>query len=177
MSDQHVVSVRQARRRDIDAIGAFFRRAWREAGPGALGFTGASEDAVKEIWSPEFLARSISSPCARLFLAAEGGEVVGFASLRLGGGETAELSGIVVLEGSAGKGVGTRLLRKAEASALGSGVRELLVKTEAFNGRAIGFYEKNGFSRTWEASERVGRANVSRVSLQKRLRTPHPSKG
>jgi ribosomal protein S18 acetylase RimI-like enzyme len=171
------VTVRHARLRDAPALGAFLQRAWRQGGPGALGFTGANDDAVREISSPEFLTSRIASPRARMVLAHESGEVVGLASLRMDGKGRAELSGIVVLQGATGKGVGTRLLRKAEAYAWGAGVRELVVKTETFNARAVGFYEKNGFSRARRATEMVGRTKVPLVVLEKRLRSPQPSKG
>ena len=84
-----VIYVRQARPRDVPALGAFFRRAWREAGPGALGFTGANEAAVEEISSREFLAWRASSPRVRMYWAHDAAEVVGFARLRMEGGGTA----------------------------------------------------------------------------------------
>lgn len=162
--------VRGARQADAQALGDFFMRAWREAGPGALGFTGATEDAVREISSVKFLSGRIATPNVKMLVAVSGGEVVGFASLRAGEGRDAELSGIVVLQSASGAGVGTRLVRKSSALAARLGFRAITVRTEVFNRRAIGFYKKNGFTETGKTTEKVGRIRVALQVLRKTLR-------
>ena len=162
--------VRAARRADARALGDFFIRAWKEAGPGALGFTGATDEAIREISSERFLAQRLASPNVRILIAVEEGQVVGFASLRAEGVGSAELSGIVVLESSSGRGVGTRLIRKSLALAGRMGFRTVSVRTEVNNGRAIGFYKKNGFTETGRTAEKVGRTRVSLQVLRKTLR-------
>lgn len=42
------VQVRPARPNDVPKLSAFLIEAWKEAGPGALGFTGATEEAIRE---------------------------------------------------------------------------------------------------------------------------------
>jgi len=109
-----------------------------------MGFSGATDEAIREIASPEFLEKRLASPNARLIVAEEAREVVGFASIRFA--REAELSGLVVLQKAAGRGIGTRLLRKAVDAARKRGFYRLSVKTETANARAIGFYKKAGFT-------------------------------
>ncbi len=169
-AEQAGIEVRPARMNDAALLGAFFMRAWKEAGPGALGFTGATEGAMEEIVSEEFLSKRLGSSNTRMVVAEKGGEILGFASLRRKGDGTAELSGIVVLESAAGRGLGTKLVRKACQTAMKLGFERLTVKTEAFNQRAIGFFKKNGFTESNKASEKVGRVNVPVQVLEKKLR-------
>jgi len=164
------VVVRAAKQTDAKSLGAFFLRAWREAGPGALGFTGATDEAIKEISSEKFLMGRLASPNVRMLIAVTDGAVVGFASLRAEGPQSAELSGIVVLQTLSGLGIGTRLIRKSLALAGRLGCRTVSVRTEALNRRAIGFYKKNGFTESGKATEKVGRARVELQVLQKIVR-------
>jgi ribosomal protein S18 acetylase RimI-like enzyme len=158
-----------ARKGDAARLGAFFIQAWKEAGPGALGFTGATEEAIKEIASEKFLARRLSSPNARIVVAEEEGRIFGFASLRGLGEGRGELNGIVVLKGAEGRGIGTRLVHRACNESVRLNWKGLVVKTEVFNQRAIGFYKKNGFVETRKTTEKVGGARVPLQVLEKRL--------
>ena len=63
--------VRPARLNDDTRLSAFIIRAWKEAGPGALGFTGATDEAVGEIASVGFLSKLLKSPNVRVFVAEE----------------------------------------------------------------------------------------------------------
>ena len=164
------VIVRPARKNDAGPLGAFFVQSWREAGPGALGFTGANENAVREIASIEFLSKRLSSPITRIVVAERAGTVLGFASVRKTGQGQAELSGIVVLRSEAGRGLGTRLLRKACDAAVRLGCARMAVKTETFNARAIGFYKRNGFLEVKKTTEKIGRAMVPLLVLERKLR-------
>ncbi|MDG7008226.1 MAG: GNAT family N-acetyltransferase [Nitrososphaerota archaeon] len=164
------IEVRAAKMADAKALGGFFMRAWKEAGPGALGFTGATEGAIKEISSVQFLAERLASPNVKMLVAVSEGEVVGFASLRTEGHGATELSGIVVLQSASGAGIGSRLLRKSFALAARLGFRAMTVRTEALNKRAIGFYRKNGFTEAGKTTEKVGRTRVALSVLRKTLR-------
>jgi len=135
-----------------------------------MGFTGATDAAIKEISSPEFLKRRLASPNTQIVVAEEERKLIGFASVRLTEGREAELVGIVVLERAAGRGVGTRLLRKAADGARRRGCLRMSVKTEAANARAIAFYKKVGFTETGRSTEKLGGARVSVQVLAKRLR-------
>jgi len=168
-SDSLKVVVRQARRNDAASLSAFFIKAWRQAGPGALGFTGATDDAVKTISSEEFLVRRLTSPNVKIMIAVRDNEVRGFASVRAIRKGEAEVSGIVVLESASHAGLGTRLIDKACESAARLGFKRLIVKTEAFNARAIRFYKENGFTESTKISEKVGGVKVPLLILERKL--------
>ena len=163
------IVVRPARKNDAVALGGFFVRAWKESGPGALGFTGATDDAIRAISSVEFLTQRLSSPNVRIVIAEMDGEIIGFASTRAVGKREGELSGIVVLEDASGMGVGSKLVRKACEAGVKMGVSRLSVRTEAFNQRAIGFYKENGFTESGKVTEKVGRTKVPLMVLERNL--------
>lgn len=138
---------------DVPRMRAFILRAWDEAGHAALGWTGASAETINEIASADFLNALLSRAGTRIFVAQEGQEIVGFAVLQSLSVTDAELSGLVVLEGQTGRGVGSTLLERIRASARAAGIAQVVVKTEAFNERAIRFYQHHGFApieRRWE---------------------------
>ena len=161
--------VRAARKGDAVPLGVFFLQSWKEAGPDALGFTGANQEAIKEIASKEFLTSRLSSPNTKIVIAERQGEILGFASVRGMGRGEAELSGVVVLEGESGHGIATRLVRKACDAAVRVGSTTLKVKTEVFNTRAIEFYKKNGFVEVKKTTEKVGRRRIPLMVLQREL--------
>ena len=161
------MKVRIAKKTDAKALGAFMTRAWREAGSGALGFTGATEDTIRDISSADFLVQRIANPKMRILVADAGGEIVGFASIRAESPKTAELSGIVVLQSASGSGIGTRLIKRTMRLAAGLGFRTIIVRTEVFNERAIGFYKRNGFTESARTTENVGRTEVPVQVLRK----------
>jgi ribosomal protein S18 acetylase RimI-like enzyme len=163
------VAVRIARTTDARALGVFLARAWNEAGRGALGFTGATDDSIREISSEEFLAQRIASPRVKMLVAESEGSIVGFASLQAEGPQSVELSGIVVLQSASGAGIGTRLIRKSFLLAAKLDFRTMTVRTETFNSRAIGFYRENGFTETAKETEKVGRTKVPILVLRKVL--------
>ena len=90
--------VREAVAADATAFATFMQRAWREAGPDAPGFAGATAESIAEITTPSIFERSIGGPDRRMFLAWHGEEAVGFASLRRTDATTSELSGVVGLD-------------------------------------------------------------------------------
>lgn len=144
MSGQGFVT-RLAGKTDVEAIGAFIIEAWGQAGPGALGWTGATDGNIREIASREFLETLLERADARVFLALAGDRVVGFASTERVDEEVVELSGIIVLEELKGRGVGGSLLEAAAEVAGEDGYAEMTVRTEPYNERAIAFYTAKGF--------------------------------
>ena len=162
--------IRPPRQNDVSKLSAFFVEAWKEAGPGALGFSGATNEAISEIASEEFLRKRLATPTIQMMVAEEGRRIIGFSSVRRVDAREAELSAIVVLESATGKGVGSRLLRKALDAARKRGFNSVSVKTEMTNERAISFYRKAGFTESGKAVERVGGTRVALRFLVKRLR-------
>lgn len=162
--------VRPARPNDVSKLSAFLIEAWKEAGPGALGFAGATDEAITEIADEEFLRRRLATPTIQMTIAEEGRRIIGFSSMRRAEPRVAELAGLVVLGAATGRGVGSRLLRKALDGARKRGFSSVLVKTEVTNERAINFYKKAGFTESGKAIERVGGNKVALRYLVKRLR-------
>lgn len=140
---------------DVAAFAAFFRDAWQQAGPGALGFAGASDEVIAELTAPAAVLERIGGPDRRMFLAWEGGRVVGFAATRRMDAATVELAGIIVLQTMSGRGFGTRLVEEAVGAARGEGYRTMIVRTETANEPARSFYERCGFTLTGSATELV----------------------
>jgi len=158
---------------DVKKVNTFFLEAWKKAGPGALGFAGATDESIQKIASEEFLRVLLSDPAKWLFVAEEDHRIIGFASLRENeeDKEKIELSGIIVLSGYEGKGIGTSLYQEALRTAKDLGFRRMVVKTETFNERAIGFYKKLGFIERGTKVETIDGTNVSLVVLEAILPT------
>ena len=140
--------------------------AWKRAGPGALGWTGASEDTIQEISSGEYLKKLVSNPKMKVFSSEEDGEITGFAVNRVLDESTMELAGMIVREDLLGKGIGSLLLSKCVEFAKEAGFVNIVVKTETSNERAINFYVKKGFVRLGDAVETVEGSNVALVTLK-----------
>jgi ribosomal protein S18 acetylase RimI-like enzyme len=149
------IRVSEATNADVEFFAAFFREAWRQAGPDAPGFAGATDDVIAELTTPAAVRARIGGPERRMYLAWEGGRVVGFAATKRVDAATAELAGIIVLEAVAGRGVGSQLVAAAVGSARSEGYRVMIVRTEVTNERAKGFYERRGFAVTDTATELV----------------------
>jgi hypothetical protein len=114
--------VGEAKDGDVDAISAFLWEAWRQAGPGAPGFAGATEEVIADVADPDLIRSRIGGPDHRMYIARSGDRVIGFASARAETGETVELSGIVVLR-ERGRGRD----RHPVARRCGGGIKELRV--------------------------------------------------
>lgn len=81
---------------EIRALGKFMLDAWKRAGPGSLGWTGATEDTIQEISSENYLKKLVSDPKLRFFCCEEDGEITGFAVNRAQDSSTMEVAGIIV---------------------------------------------------------------------------------
>jgi len=161
--------IRAAGLGDIRKLGDFLLEAWREAGPAAPGFSGATEEAMRELASERSLRAKLTDPALRIFVAEDAGRVLGFASLKKLDSFTAELSGIAVLQGMVGRGVGTALLKAARESGAIAGYRKVVVKTEVSNERAISFYKKQGFVEIAKTTEDVEGTKVNLMVLERCL--------
>jgi GNAT superfamily N-acetyltransferase len=158
---------------DLHRLGEFFLRAWREAGPGAPGFTGANEDVVRELASERSLRAKLTSPTLRVFVAEDKDGILGFASVKRTNSDETELSGIIVLQSMVGRGVGTALFNFAREYAASEGYQSMLVKTEASNQTAIAFYKKVGFVETAETVEDVEGTKVRLKVLERKIPWPN----
>ena len=155
---------------DIPDLRQFILDAWRTVGPSAWGWTGATEEAIERISSNEYLNSMVSDAGKDLLVAREHNKIVGFAIDRKIDEKTVELAGMIVEEASTGKGVGSALLANAKAAACERGYNTMVVKTEAFNRRAISFYKSRGFVETGKGEENVEGTKVRLVILGLSLR-------
>ncbi len=160
-----MMKVREAEQEDVESLIEFLRKAWNEAGPGALGWTGATEETMQHIASHGFLSNLLEREDTRVFIALDEGRTVGFSSNRRTGDELVELSGIVVLESMTGVGIGGRLLEHSIEAAKDDGYTKRVVKTESFNERAVNFYHRKGFRREATIEEEVEGSKVELVEL------------
>lgn len=84
-----------------------------------------------------------------MIVAADGGRVVGFGQLNR---EAREIEAIYVRPDRQGQGIGRRLLGELEQHARGFGLRSIEVSATL---NAVGFYERNGYSRRRVAVHRM----------------------
>lgn len=154
---------------DASAIGAFMLAAWRSAGPGAAGYSGATEQAMEEITTEAAVAARIAPPGRRMFVARSGGAVVGFAATRHLNANEVELAGIIVAPDMGGRGIGGELLDVALAAAREGGYRTMLVRTETDNTAALAFYQKHGFTKTRHTAQVVEGAEIEVWELTRAL--------
>ena len=152
---------------DAQRLGVFLHDAWREAGPGGLGFTGATEETINEVASEEFLRKRLTNPDVRMYIVQDGERVLGLAATRKIDAGSVELSGMMVLESATGQGVGTALVKKVLNEIHRAGFRKVVVKTEAINRRAIQFYKKMGLKEVGRGREQVEETRVEIVILEK----------
>jgi ribosomal protein S18 acetylase RimI-like enzyme len=157
--------VREAEQEDVESLIEFLRKSWMEAGPGALDWTGATEEAMRHIASHGFLSNLLEKDDTRVFIAVNKEQVVGFSSNRRTGYELVELSGIVVLESMTSVGIGSRLLEHSIESAKDDRFTKMIVKTESFNERAVNFYHRNGFRIEATIEKEVEGSKVELVEL------------
>lgn len=168
-SPSRAMPVRKATADDVRKLSAFILEAWQEAGPGALGFAGATDEVIRELASEPTLRTLLANPAVRILVTDEAGDIVGFSSLKRVDSGTAELSGIVVLQSLVGRGLGTELFEKARAFAATEGYVRMVVKTEVINDRAIAFYKKLGFIETARVAEDVEGTEVRLLVLERSL--------
>jgi ribosomal protein S18 acetylase RimI-like enzyme len=163
------IDIIEATESEIPAIGSFFLEMWKQSGPDAPGFTGATEEVIAEIARPDAILARIAGPERRMFLARSGGAVVGFAATRFIDDAQIELAGVIVLQTMIGRGVGTPLVEAAVESARSHGHKLMRVSTETGNTRALQFYQSRGFEICGESSENVEGTTVPVVELERPL--------
>ena len=126
----------------------------------------ASEDypeEVIEVWSDKEPEDSPLDEEKERFVAEDNGELVGFSDYNK---ETNELSGLYVKPGYSGKGIGARLLEKAEKEALKSGLEKLWCKSTI---TAKDFYQRNGWKLIEETKHEIEDIEMKVYKMEKEL--------
>ncbi|OGG66343.1 hypothetical protein A3D71_00175 [Candidatus Kaiserbacteria bacterium RIFCSPHIGHO2_02_FULL_55_20] len=98
--------------------------------------------------TPEHLQKLVESPTAELWVAREGTEIVGMATLTLAtriSGLSARMDDVVVDESQRGKGVGRSLCEKIIERARARGARSLHLTSRPSREAANKLYQKLGF--------------------------------
>ena len=151
---------------DVPHLSSFLRKAWAEAGPGSLGWVGASDVAVEELASESFLTALLAREDTRVLAAVAAGEVIGLAVLRRTNATSMELAGLILLESRTGQGVGRALLSATLERARSEGATDVVVRTETANDRALRFYQRCGFVIESRGLEEVEGIRVSLATLR-----------
>lgn len=86
----------------------------------------------------------------------ESGHLVGIGALVPAGDETAELKSVFVHPEARGGGVAGLLLRRIEADARASGVREIVLETGTLQEAALAFYDRHGYREIPQFGHYVG---------------------
>ena len=149
------VRIRKAVPSDAAAFETFMLSAWREAGPDAPGFTGASEEVIADLATPETFTASVAGPVRAMLLARIAGHVVGFVATRWVDESTAEITGLIVHPCNAGQGIGTALVERAIGALDPRLLESVVARTEVDIHRAIAFYERLGFRPSGPTTEDV----------------------
>jgi GNAT superfamily N-acetyltransferase len=98
-------------------------------------------------YSRAALSRFIEEEGAGLDLARDGARLIGFAAYyRTNGGLELKLDKLYVHQDYQGRGVGSRLIGRAESAARGQACSALILQVNKNNKQAIQAYEKNGFA-------------------------------
>lgn len=161
--------MREAGPADAGSLSAFFAAVWAHGGPDAPGFAGATAGSIAAVRSPAALRSRMGQPGRRMFVAAVGPAVVGFAATSKIDRDHLELAGIAVLPAHTGHGIGSRLLELVASSARQDGFRRLSVRTELTNDTALLFYDSRGFTPVGEQVEVINGSRIPVVALTRYL--------
>jgi len=74
------LTVAEATADDAGAFAAFFWEAWQQAGPEAPGFSGATDDIIRELTTQAAIVERLGGPDRRMFLAWVSQRVAGFSA-------------------------------------------------------------------------------------------------
>ena len=148
------VTIRRAKSDDLDDIRRVADRAWGETYDGVLPDE-AVETMLETHYAPEVLEEIRESDAEHLFVAADDGDVVGYAaSGRTDAAVEGEIS-IYVDPDHWGRGIGERLLHRAVEDLAERGVERVEESVLAENEAGTAFYEKH-FERTGEREMEIG---------------------
>lgn len=138
--------------------------------------SGPNMDAyLAERMSAEQFRRELDNPESAFYLTVHGGETVGYLKVNTGAAQTEpqenalEIERIYVRQAFHGKAVGQMLYDLALRLAREKGVDYIWLGVWEANGRAIRFYEKNGFARFGEHTFRFGDEDQIDLMLKKQL--------
>jgi diamine N-acetyltransferase len=140
------IRIAEATETDLEAVAELAGIIWRAHYPGII-TPGQIEYMLARGYSHEALLRFITEPGAGLLLAYAGERLIGFAAYyRADDVGELKLDKLYVQPDHHGQGVGSLLIGRVEAAARAQARRTLILQVNKNNAKAIGAYEKNGFS-------------------------------
>lgn len=120
-------------------------------------------DEVIEVWASKEPEDSSLDEEKERFVAEEDGKIVGFSDYNK---ETNELSGLYVKPDYTGKGIGEKLLQKAEENARENGLERLWCKSTI---TAKDFYQKHGYGLIEETTHEIEGIEMTVYKMEKEL--------
>lgn len=151
------MDVRAATAADVDGIREV-ARASLDASYGHALSADLLDDAVETWYGAEGLDDDLSNDDAVFLVAIVDDEVVGFVQSYYAAGDPPEgdIDWLHVAPDYRGRGIGTDLLRRAEADLLDRGAERVEGRVLVENESGTGFYEEEGFTRTSEREVEIG---------------------
>jgi diamine N-acetyltransferase len=146
MQQTRSILIAEATESDIEPVAELAGIIWRAHYPGII-TPGQIDYMLARGYSHDALRRFIDEPGAGLLLAYAGKRLIGFAAYyRADGAGELKLDKLYVHPDYHGRGVGGRLIARVEAAARAQARHTLILQVNKNNAKAIGAYEKNGFS-------------------------------
>jgi ribosomal protein S18 acetylase RimI-like enzyme len=131
---------------DLAAVAELAGIVWRKHYPGII-TQGQIDYMLEHGYSHDALLRFVAEPGAGLLLAYSGAGLIGFAAYhRMADADELKLDKLYVHPDAQARGVGSRLIARVEAAAIGQGLAVLILNVNKHNVHAIHAYEKNGFA-------------------------------
>jgi ribosomal protein S18 acetylase RimI-like enzyme len=156
------MNVRDATDDDVTTVRSLAREAWTRATEDAIPES-IIDEAVADWYAEETMSAIIGDDEQVCLVAADDGEIVGFAHGATAESEEAAASGpdgdilrLFVHADRWGEGIGTDLLEATEERLTEAGAERIQAMVLADNGMGNAFYERRGFEKTDEAETRLG---------------------
>ncbi len=153
--------IRKATKEDAKNIASLAVQVWLDT----YAVEGIRDTFSEYIWSeltPENFSEKIENDKREIFLLWENEHLIGFAEMNYDSHQTksskddAEIDKLYIQENFCGKGLGKELINHIRKECKVRGVKEVWLSVYENNRRAIGFYEKVGFTETGELFFRMG---------------------
>lgn len=150
-----MIEIRPAREGDVDAIRSVAKDALYTA-HGGFASPKSIEQAFEEWYDPGLVEAAVSASEIGLWVADDGGTLVGFASAEQTWADEVELHAIYVHPDRWGEGLGTALLEEVETWSADVGVDRIACAVFIDNTVGVSFFEARGFEGETEVLTELG---------------------
>ena len=111
--------------------------------------------------TPKWIRKIIENPDVYYYVATENKKIIGFCDF-----DKEKLRGLYIHPKWIGKGVGKKLIKKAESLAMKKGIKEFKTVSTL---TAFKFYEKMGFKKVRKGKYRIGKTLIDVYYMKKKL--------